>query len=168
MAAKQQASSSGPKTNMKVENVTRYCGYLLSLCLLVSTAGCGGAYDSTAHGVVALDGKAVPRGTVSFHPVAGGPAAYAMIGEDGSYSIRTGREEGLPAGEYEVSVTSNEPSAVGQTSKGGPPPPGKSITPAWYRMKETSGLKFTVKPGKNKINLELTSQPPAGLKQRGT
>jgi len=99
---------------------------------------------------------------VSFHPVSGGPAAYAMIGDDGSYSIKTGREDGLPAGEYEVSVTANEAAAVAQTEKGGPPPPGKSITPAWYRMKETSGLKYTVHPGNNEINLELTSKPPAG------
>jgi hypothetical protein len=153
---------------MNAEKRMRYSGCLLSLCWLLAITGCGGAYDSTASGVVALDGKTVPRGIVSFHPVSGGPAAYAMIGEDGSYSIRTGRESGLPAGEYEVSVTANEASTAAQTLKGGPPPPGKAITPAWYRMKETSGLRFTVKPGKNEINLELTSQPPAGLKPRGT
>ena len=96
----------------------------------VVIAGCGGAYDSSAHGVVTLDGKVVPRGTVSFHPVAGGPAAYAMIGDDGSYSIRTGRQEGLPSGDYLVSVTANEAAAVAQTDKGGPPPPGKpSMSP---------------------------------------
>jgi hypothetical protein len=153
---------------MSIAKVTRYSTYLLLYCWFLSNAGCGGAYDSTARGIVALDGKTVPRGTVSFHPVSGGPAAYATIGEDGSYSIRTGREEGLPAGDYEVSVTANEPPTTSQSAKGGPPPPGKSITPAWYRMKETSGLRFSVKPGKNEINLELTSQPPVGLKARGT
>jgi hypothetical protein len=90
-----------------------------------------------------------------------------MIEDNGHYSIRTGREEGLPAGDYEVSVTANEPPKTQQTDKGGPPPPGKSITPAWYRMKETSGLKFTINPGKNEINLELTTKPPAGFKAQG-
>jgi hypothetical protein len=136
---------------------------VVALGVLIFT-GCGGAYDSTASGVVTLDGKPIPRGTVSFHPVAGGPAAYAMIQEDGSYTIQTGRAGGLPAGDYQVSVTANENSTVAQTSKGGPPPPGKSITPAWYRMRETSGLQFTVKPGSNTLNLELKSQPPAGWK----
>ena len=90
-----------------------------------------------------------------------------MIGEDGSYSIQTGREAGLPSGEYVVSVAANEAPTAAQTAKGGPPPPGKAITPAWYRMKETSGLKFTVKPGKNEINLKLSSQPPSGSKPPG-
>ncbi len=131
---------------------------------LLAFAGCGGAFDSTAHGIVTLDGNAVARGMVSFHPLAGGPAVYGSIASDGSYSVYTGREEGLPSGEYAVSITAHEAPTAAATSQGGPPPPGKAITPAWYRMKETSGLKYTVKPGKNEINLELKTQPPAGWK----
>jgi hypothetical protein len=138
-------------------------GWIVSVGL-VTIAGCGGTYDSTARGVVTLDGNPVPRGTVSFHPVAGGPAVYAMIDMDGHYAVHTGRADGLPSGEYVVSVTANEAPATARSEKGGPPSPGKAITPAWYRMKETSGLKYTVQPGKNEINLELKSQPPAGWK----
>jgi hypothetical protein len=127
-------------------------------------SGCGGAYDATVLGKVTIDGKIVSNGTVAFQPVAGGPAAYARIETDGAYVVRTGREKGLPTGEYQVTVTANEPAATLQTEKGGPPPPGKAITPAWYRTKDTSGLKFTVTPGSNKIDLELKSQPPAGWK----
>lgn len=134
---------------------------------LAGTAGCGGPYDAAVSGIVTLDGKAVPRGTVSYQPVAGGPAAYAAIGDGGLYEVRTGREEGLPSGEYDVTVTANEPATERQTAKGGPPPPGKPITPPWYRSKETSGLRFNVTPGSNEINLELTSQPPAGWNPRG-
>jgi hypothetical protein len=152
----------------KRTELTSKIGLLVVVAAGAATVvGCGGSYDATAHGIVTLDGKSVPRGMVSFHPVAGGPAAYATIGGDGSYAIRTGREEGLPAGDYQVSVTANEPPAVAQTDKGGPPPPGKSITPAWYRMKETSGLKYTVARGKNEINLDLKSQPPAGWNAQG-
>jgi len=128
----------------------------------VFVAGCGGPYDASVSGTVTLDGVAVPRGTVSYHPTAPGPAAYARIEEDGSYSVRTGREEGLPSGEYLVTVISSEPPAVSQSAAGGPPPPGRPITPLWYRTTETSGLRFTVQPGHNEINLELTTQPPAG------
>jgi hypothetical protein len=130
----------------------------------VVTAGCGGAYNAKVGGNVTLDGSPVPTGTVSFLPTAGGPPAYARIDSSGNYTVRTGREEGLPAGEYAVSVVANEPPAVKATAQGGPPPPGKAITPPWYRSQETSGLKFTVSPGKNVIDLELSSQPPEGWK----
>jgi hypothetical protein len=115
---------------------------------------------------VTLDGKVVPRGTVAYQPSAGGPAAYARIEDNGAYVIHTGREEGLPSGEYSVTVTANEPPAVTQTQSGGPPPPGKPITPPWYRTKNTSGLNFTVSPGDNEINLELKTQPPPGWNPR--
>jgi hypothetical protein len=133
---------------------------MLVCAAIMSLAGCGGPYDATAYGVVSLDGQVVPRGTVAYHPVGGGPAAYARIEDDGSYLVRTGREEGLPSGEYEVTVTANEPAAMQQTAHGGPPPPGKAITPPWYRTRNTSGLKVAVQPGNNELNLDLKSQPP--------
>jgi hypothetical protein len=152
---------------MRTEQLAKFAWLAVGAIWFVTVAGCGGAYDSTAHGIVTLDGKAVPRGTVSFQPVSGGPAAYAMIGDDGSYSIRTGREQGLPSGDYQVSVTANEAPAAAHSANGGPPAPGKAITPAWYRMKETSGLKYTVARGKNEINLDLKSQPPASWNGQG-
>ena len=124
--------------------------------------GCGGVYDAAVEGVVTLDNNPVPRGTVSFNPVGDGPTAYGLIESDGSYVLRTGREDGLPAGQYRVSVVANEPPAVERTAAGGPPPPGAPITPAWYRTPNTSGLEFTIEGGSNEINLELTSTPPAG------
>ena len=136
---------------------------------LIAAAGCGGVYDSTVTGVVKLNGNVVPRGTVSFVPNAAGPAAYGLIQSDGAYSLHTGREEGLPAGQYTVTVAANEPPATPTSKDGGPPPTGKPITPAWYRDPATSGLSFEVKAGDNEIILELTSTPPPGWKPpRGT
>jgi hypothetical protein len=137
---------------------------------LVSLCGCGGVYDASVAGVVTLDSNPVPRGTVTFKPTGSGPAAYGQIQSDGAYTLRTGREEGLPPGEYYVTVVANEPAPMQQTASGGPPPPGKPITPAWYKRTETSGLTFKVEPGSNDINLELSSTPPAGWQdpaQRG-
>lgn len=137
-------------------------GWLAIATAQLCVVGCGGTYDATVSGEVTLDGNKVTRGTVAYIPVASGPPAFASIDSDGSYSVRTGRESGLPIGEYQVTVTANEPPAAPQTASGGPPPPGKPITPLWYRVKESSGLKYTVAGGHNEINLELTSQPPAG------
>jgi hypothetical protein len=131
---------------------------------LIFLTGCGGAYDASVSGKVTMNGRVVPNGTVAFSPVAGGPAAYGRIEESGDYQIRTGREAGLPAGDYQVTVMATEPSKTLQNEKGGPPPAGKAITPAWYRTKDTSGLKFTVKAGSNTIDLPLNGTPPAGWK----
>ena len=152
---------------MKVRRLAGHFAAVAGLTACVGLAGCGGAYDATASGAVTLDGKPVTRGTVAYHPVSAGPSAYARIDEDGTYTVRTGREVGLPVGEYQVTVISSEPPAVSQTAQGGPPPPGKPITPPWYRTKQSSGLQFTVAAGDNELNLELTSQPPAGWNPRG-
>jgi len=144
------------------QTVCQHSSWIAAALLAIGIAGCGGTYDSSVSGTVTLDGNPVPRGTVAFIPVASGPPAFGGIESDGSYSVRTGREDGLPTGEYQVTVIANEPPAVQQSASGGPPPPGKPITPVWYRAKDTSGLKYTVESGDNEINLELTSQPPAG------
>lgn len=138
----------------------RSLGITAVALLMTAFAGCGGAYDSTVSGTVTLDGNPVPRGTVAYHPANGGPAAYALIEDDGTYTVRTGRENGLPSGQYQVTVISNEPSV--ETKDGRPPSPGKPITPAWYKTKETSGLSFNVESGSNTLDLPLTSTPPAG------
>ena len=151
---------------MSAPTLVRFSASAALISTMVVLVGCGGPYDATASGKVTLDGSVVPRGTVSYHPVAGGPVAYAAIDENGEYVVRTGREEGLPPGDYQVTVVANEPPAVQQTAQGGPPPPGRAITPAWYRTKETSGLKVTVESGHNELDLQLKTQPPEGWNAR--
>lgn len=134
--------------------------------LLAATVGCGGAYDSYVTGLVTLEGEPVSKGTVSFVPADGGPSAYAMIGSDGRYEVYTGKERGLPSGAYGVTVISREPPAVERSKTGGPPPPGKAITPPWYAMAQYSPLQFHVESGENEIDLKLTKEPPDGWQPR--
>ena len=137
------------------------------VCVAASSlawVGCGGPYDSYVSGVVTLDGSPLPRGTVSYNPAQPGPASYGVIRSDGSYVIKTGREEGLPSGEYTVTVVAKEESIPDETGEGRPPKPGKTITPAWYRSKQSSSLKYTVDSGSNEIDLELSSEPPPDWK----
>jgi hypothetical protein len=132
--------------------------------LIVTLAGCGGEYDSTVTGAVKLDGNVVPTGTVTFAPQSSGPTAFSLIAPDGQYSLKTGREEGLPPGQYVVSITAHAMPATLRSKDGGPAPLGKTITPDWYRDPATSGLSFEVKPGDNELDLSLTSTPPPGWK----
>ena len=133
---------------------------------LLAVGGCGGAYDATVSGLVTLNSTPLPRGTVKFTPEQSGSSGYGLIDESGSYTIMTGREEGLPTGQYIVTVVANEPS-VPSANPSAPPTPGKPITPVWYRDSAQSPLKYTVEPGKNEINLDLTKQPPTGWKPAG-
>ena len=138
-----------------------------SMALMLASAfalltGCGGPFDSTVHGVVTLDGNPLPTGTVTFKPTSNqGSTAYAKVDESGNYELQTGREFGLPPGEYAVTVVARERPTSSYGKDGGPPPAGKQLTPEWYRSPESSGLKFTVESGSNEIDLALTSQAPA-------
>src|SRR5436190_20757491 len=124
---------------------TRLC---LGLCLIAvaMSSGCGSAYDSTVRGVAILNQTPLQSGEVTFIPQQSGPSGYGLIDSNGSYSIMTGRENGLPSGTYLVTVASNEAS-IPNKNPSAPPTPGKPITPAWYRDAAKSPLKFTVSPG---------------------
>jgi hypothetical protein len=135
----------------------------LAVGLLAAAGGCGGSYNASVRGTATLNQTPLQSGTVNFTPQQPGPSGYGLIESNGSYAIMTGRAKGLPAGTYVVTVVSNEPS-VPVANPSAPPTPGKPITPAWYRDTASSPLKYTVEPGRNKIDLELTSQPPAGWK----
>lgn len=136
--------------------LTKVAAALAALTL----AGCGGPYDSTVAGAVSLDGKPLRVGLVTFDPQETGSSAYGVIGADGMYTLCTGRKEGLASGDYDIAVTAYEPSGV-PGSQGGPPPMGKALVAERYRSPSTSGLNFTVKPGDNTIDLELTTESPA-------
>lgn len=114
-----------------------------------------------------MDGSPLTRGTVSYNPTATGPASYGSIMTDGTYVIKTGREEGLPSGEYVVTVVAKEDAVPDQTGQGRPPTPGKDITPEWYASRQDSGLRQTVESGSNEINLELSSEPPPNWNKAG-
>lgn len=131
-----------------------------TLALLVIAAGCGSPYDAAVDGVVTLDGTPLPRGKVGFNPISSGPTAYGLIEDDGGYAIQTGREDGLPAGDYAVTVVANAPSVQHDPGSGLPPTPGKPIAPLWYRSKSSTPLSVTVEPGTNEINLDLNSEAP--------
>lgn len=138
---------------------------IFGLALILLT-GCGGTYDATVKGIATLNSAPLSSGTVKFTPEQSGPSSYGLIDGNGSYSVMTGREAGLPSGAYVVTVVANEPS-IPNTNASLPPRPGKPVTPLWYRDPAQSPLKYKVEPGKNEINLELKSQPPPGWKPTG-
>ncbi|QDU90232.1 hypothetical protein Pla175_36340 [Pirellulimonas nuda] len=129
---------------------------------LTAAVGCDSAEDNAVvTGVVTVDGDLAHRGSVTFHPVSGGPPATGRVFDDGSYTLRTGQgdrktpESGdLAPGEYVVTVVVTGPSGDSERP-GGPPMPGPRLMADKYATPETSPLKLTVKPGPNVFPLEL-------------
>ena len=129
---------------------------LLGLVPLVT--GCGGKYESTVTGSVTLDEQPLTLGTVTFHPDNGGPVAYATIGADGSYSLKTGDAESLKPGAYSITVVATEQPPA-DLPRGALPPIGRLLTPEKYSRPNTTDLKYQVDAGSNEINLALESSP---------
>ena len=134
----------------------RVAGLLMAAVML---CGCGSSYEATVSGTVTLDGRPMDRGhgVVTFHPVEDGALAYGQIGPGGQYEIRTGRADGLTAGEYDITV---QVTVMPETPGGDPnvEPLPELITPARYGTREQTDLRFTVKPGRNRIDLALSTK----------
>ena len=128
----------------------------VSLLLWVALiTGCGGPYDASVTGVLLIDGSPGNSGTVTFYPRAGGAPAYAQVQEDGTFEARTGDEQGLPSGSYDVTVRVVEkiPAEIE-----GDPPRFKSLIPVRYKNPQTSGLAFDLTSGRNEIEVSLESE----------
>jgi hypothetical protein len=135
-------------------SVALRCATALFLAFpLIATLGCGKRNESSIHGSITLDGKPLTTGNVSFHPVKSGPVAYGTIQSDGAYKIFTGSTQGLPAGEYRVTV-------VATVMPKNPAPGeefGKLLTPADYGNPEKTPLKFQIQSGDNAIDIAVKS-----------
>jgi hypothetical protein len=134
---------------------------LTALCAagLVWLGGCSGR-SATVSGRVTVKGQPSGSGTVAFHPVAGGAVAYGTIGADGSYTVKTGQGVGLEAGEYVATVLITEAPKPGELQRDERgqllEDAGRLLSPPRYATPTTSPLRHQVKPGSNRIDLDLT------------
>lgn len=130
--------------------------FTMIVCVAVSAGGCSPSKDSTVTGRVTLDGSPVPRGSVAFEPVGGGMMARGFLNENGQYEMMTNQMRGLDPGTYRVKVLAREYSPP--PPGGGLPPPGKLLVPRKYTSIKTSGLRYDVASGSNKIDIELVTK----------
>ena len=119
--------------------------------------GCSKPLESQVSGLVTLDGKAMDKGNVVFHPVQAGAPAYGTIDPTGHYSVKTGQGKGIQPGEYIVVVTANEEVVI-PTDPSVPDRPPALLSPRKYATKQTSTLHFTVTPGEQTIDLPLETE----------
>lgn len=148
------------------------------LCLLALAGGCGRAGPGRVTGRVLLDGKPVAGGILTFVPADfRGESVAARVDESGGYSAE------LPAGDVLVSFDNRalappppragpplpkglRPDVAAKMVRPAPPPAdpagraGRYVkVPDRYYSADTADLKFTVAPGDQQHDVELSSKP---------
>src|SRR6266545_3848435 len=123
---------------------------LLCVALLFCLSGCGSSSSLLpVEGKVTVDGQALTRGSIAFHPDAKkqNTLKKALAGEikDGSYQIYTDGKPGAPAGWYNVTV------AAATEADSTKPELAKSLV----------NPKFG-DPAKTPLSVEVSASPKAG------
>jgi hypothetical protein len=163
--------------------ITRLVGTSAAIAVIciVPLTGCGprGPAVQPVEGVVTIDGNPLAGAMVMFWPVAGGPPAAGSSNAEGRYVLTTPTAKagaGALAADYAVTVEKYEDWE--DTMKPAPKDPEgfarwqaeasrlaaeraskpvALVTPKAYANREAPVLSATVKPGRNKIDLELKS-----------
>ncbi|QEG36566.1 hypothetical protein [Bythopirellula goksoeyrii] len=148
---------------MSMNNLVRLTPLLLGLIFIASCADNTHVGNAIVQGTVTVDGTLAPRGQVTFYPEKQGPVATGPIHSDGSFSLRIGQgnmtrpdESKIYSGNYTAAVIVSEPADKSTSvAEGGPPLAGPRLSATKYTKPETSGLEFSVKPGRNVFAIEL-------------
>lgn len=128
-------------------------------CVLLVSGGCGGEgiERRAVTGIVRLDGKPLPQGTIAFTPVDKGPSAGGPI-KDGAFTLA--KDGGPSPGKYRVEVYASRPSgkterdaATGETVA-----LTESIIPPKYNRDSTLQVEVTTS-GENRFDFDLQSKP---------
>ena len=138
----------------------RICFVLVGALLVGLPACTGGPRPFPVKGTVMYNGKPVPKGTVLFTPVGGGPTATGQLNEVGTYRLTTYKPgDGALLGEYRVAIMAMEGPLQGDPPIAPPP-----IIPDKYSSLALSDLKATVHEGDNVCDFTLvgsTKNPTA-------
>jgi hypothetical protein len=120
---------------------------ITGLIVLLMAAGCSRdpGPRQAVHGRVYYQGQPVPGGTIVFTPDPDrngqGPLARGAIGDDGSYDLTAGPDQGAVAGWHRVTVLSAISSAGGAAA----------ALPAKYADPEQSGQLCEVRAGQTNV-----------------
>ncbi|UUO06893.1 carboxypeptidase-like regulatory domain-containing protein [Blastopirellula sp. J2-11] len=106
-------------------------------------------------GQVMMNDEPVSQAIVSFENARTGFAAMAVIADDGKYRIRSQYGDGIPPGEYVVSVS--PPSTRDELDKRIPLTPIQAKIPRKFQFSQSSNLSASVKEGKSTFNFQLGS-----------
>ena len=116
---------------------------LFSLGIFTMT-GCGGPVLIKTQGKITVNGAPAVGAVLLFHPVDNkeAPVASGVAESDGSFTLTSNMNEGVPPGNYQVTVTWPDPAhKVSEAAKmRGDAEPGADLLKGKYVMKDKSGL----------------------------
>jgi hypothetical protein len=138
---------------MKKTRPVATLGVLLGAALLCTS--CSGKGLNSVQGKVLHNGSPAKGAIVIFHPKVGEDhktvPPSGVTGEDGTFTLGSGKDAGAPAGEYVVTVTwPEEKAASGKITMEQPPPPPDRLK-GRYADRAKSTLTATVKSGPNQL-----------------
>jgi hypothetical protein len=131
-------------------------------------AGCGSDRPELARvtGTVTLDGKPLPKGTITFESVGKRPATGTIVNGQITEVTTYDAGDGAPVGSHKVAISATEaPASAVVANPGEAKAPradymtGKSLIPTRYNDPSTSGLSAEIKSGENTVEFKLTSSP---------
>ena len=133
--------------------------FLLILSVVcLGCIGCGGGNSGSVSGTAEYEGKPLPGGRVVFESKTS--TCVAKI-ENGKFEAKYKGSKSLPMGTYKVSVwpPAPEPKMNPKTMKlETVSSVDTSLYPKKYQSKLTSGLEFTLVPGSNVFDIELSGK----------
>jgi hypothetical protein len=166
-----------------VKSILRLVCGCLSLGLLAGTTGCTKSLHETQHeevsGKVFFKGKPLPGGRVTFAAIEGGFASTRPIDENGNYKInapigdvlisvdnrmflpRDAAKKGKGKGSAQTKGPDHHPKRPDSQAAEAEPAKGRRYVPIpeRYANCDTSGLTYTVKPGPQSHDIELSDKP---------
>ena len=128
---------------------------IFAIACAAALAGCGGSADRAptypARGQVLWEGKPLAGALVALHPLtsAGDQTlpARAETDEQGKFVLGTyDSEDGVPAGEYVVTVHWHQLQKNGESFE-----PGPDVVPAQFSVRAQSELKVRIAAGENQL-----------------
>ena len=173
MTTRMHVSGQAAGSPVRARTVRRAALVCIAAAAFVSGCRKSGPTVHPVEGTVLLDGRELEGATLGFTPAAGDALpAVGLTGPGGRFKLTStggGRPEaGAVAGEYKVVISKQEVEGTGRPIEepATAPPPSTAypkqpkvtnIVPPGYGRPDSSGLRATVKPGRNTFRFELDS-----------
>ena len=131
----------------------------IAILLIAGIIGCSRGIELIpVSGEVQLNGKPLADCSVTFSPVAGGPAASGVTDMQGCFQLSSANRSGAVPGEHRVTIAKKKTHLISDPTGAHSDIRVEWFTPEKYSHPETSGLQKTVSSQEHDFVFELSSK----------